>query len=100
MKASQQCWFGIVEHSEGVVLSVDYRFCVQKKVRRKFPEYTCDQVKHFFFVEFQNGMYTLEVSGDRKSIISCPISQAQPDWTDELEDPSKGVNLDLKECLN
>lgn len=48
MKASQKCGFGIVEHSEVVVLSVDYRFCVQKKVRHKFPEYTCDQVKHFF----------------------------------------------------
>lgn len=40
-------------------------------------------------------MYTLEVSGDRKSVISCPISGPQPDWTDEMEDPGKGVMLSI-----
>lgn len=40
MTASQRCGFGIVEHSEGVVVSVDYRSCLQKKVRRKFADYT------------------------------------------------------------
>lgn len=39
MEASQQCGFGMVEHSEGVVVSVDYRFCLQKNVRHKFPDY-------------------------------------------------------------
>lgn len=38
-------------------------------------------------------MYTLEVAGDRKSVISCPVSQPQPNCTDEMEDPSKGVTL-------
>lgn len=38
-------------------------------------------------------MYTLEVSGDRKSVISCPISEPLPDWTDEMEDPRKGVTF-------
>lgn len=39
MKASQRCGFGVVEHAEGVVVSVDYRFCLQKNVRQRFPEY-------------------------------------------------------------
>lgn len=40
MKASQQCGFGVVEHAEIVVLSADYRFCVQRKVRHTLPEYS------------------------------------------------------------
>lgn len=48
MTASQRCGFGIVEHSEGVVVSVDYRFCLQKKVRRQFADYTnVASYKHF-----------------------------------------------------
>ncbi|XP_056912809.1 proline-rich protein 36-like [Takifugu flavidus] len=63
MTASQRCGFGIVEHSEGVVVSVDYRFCLQKK----------------------DGMYKLELFGDGKSIISCPLmSEGQPEWTGEI----------------
>lgn len=44
---------------------------------------------------FQDGMYTLELFGDGKSIVSCPISEVQPEWTDETWDPSKGVTVSL-----
>ena len=40
-------------------------------------------------------MYTLEVSGDKKSVISCPVSEPQPEWTDEIEDPRKWVTLHI-----
>lgn len=34
---------------------------------------------------FQDGMYNLELFGDGKSIVSCPLmSEGQPEWTDEI----------------
>lgn len=32
MKASQQCRFSVVEHPEGVVVSVPYTSCLEKQV--------------------------------------------------------------------
>lgn len=41
-------------------------------------------------------MYTLEVSSDGISIISCPsFSEVQPEWSDEMEEPDKWVNSKL-----
>lgn len=36
MKASPRCGFSVVEHPEGVVVSVRYVSCLEKKVLCKF----------------------------------------------------------------
>ncbi|XP_071348346.1 titin-like isoform X2 [Trachinotus anak] len=64
MMASPRCGFSVVVHPEGVVISVHYVPCLEKK----------------------DGMYTLELAGDGEIKISCPsLSPAQ------TETPSKGV---------
>ncbi|KAK2822115.1 hypothetical protein Q5P01_022180 [Channa striata] len=56
MKASTICGFGVIVHPEGVVISVHYAPCLQKK----------------------DGIYTLELAGDGETTISCPsLSPAQ-----------------------
>ncbi|XP_023150640.2 uncharacterized protein LOC111585398 isoform X2 [Amphiprion ocellaris] len=58
MKVSQRCGFGIVVHPEGVVISVQYTPCLEKK----------------------DGFYTLGLSGDGETQISCPsLLVAQPE---------------------
>ncbi|XP_035526366.1 proteoglycan 4-like [Morone saxatilis] len=57
MKASPRCGFSVVVHPEGVVVSVRYTPCLEKK----------------------DGMYTLELAGDGETKVSCPfLSPAQP----------------------
>ncbi|XP_056247836.1 trithorax group protein osa-like [Seriola aureovittata] len=64
MTASPRCGFSVVVHPEGVVISVHYAPCLEKK----------------------DGLYTLELAGDGEIKISCPsLSAAQ------TETPSKGV---------
>ncbi|XP_049889308.1 uncharacterized protein LOC126383006 [Epinephelus moara] len=66
MKASARCGFSVVVHPEGVVISVRYAPCLEKK----------------------DGMYTLELAGDRETQISCPsLSPAQ---TEQPKKPVKG----------
>lgn len=36
MKASPHCGFGVVEHPEGVVVSVPYTSCLEEKVLCEF----------------------------------------------------------------
>ncbi|XP_078120595.1 uncharacterized protein LOC144526807 [Sander vitreus] len=50
MKASPRCGFSVVVHPEGVVISVRYTPCMEKK----------------------DGMYTLELAGEGETKISCP----------------------------
>ncbi|KAK5618731.1 hypothetical protein CRENBAI_012646 [Crenichthys baileyi] len=50
LTAAQRCIFGIVEHPEGVVISVRYAPCLMKK----------------------GGMYTLELAADAETKVSCP----------------------------
>ncbi|XP_051809223.1 adhesive plaque matrix protein-like isoform X2 [Acanthochromis polyacanthus] len=58
MKASLRCGFGLVVHPEGVVISVQYTPCLEKK----------------------DGFYTLGLSGDGETQISCPsLFVAQPE---------------------
>ncbi|XP_051257956.1 uncharacterized protein LOC127364437 isoform X2 [Dicentrarchus labrax] len=66
MKASPRCGFSVVVHPEGVVVSVRYTPCLEKK----------------------DGMYTLELAGDGETKVSCPfLSGAQPQPT---KSPVKG----------
>ncbi|XP_049453901.1 uncharacterized protein LOC125901924 isoform X2 [Epinephelus fuscoguttatus] len=65
MKASPRCGFSVVVHPEGVVISVHYAPCLEKK----------------------DGMYTLELAGDGEIQISCPsLSPAQ---TEQPKKPGK-----------
>ncbi|KAL7387284.1 hypothetical protein ABVT39_021378 [Epinephelus coioides] len=65
MKASPRCGFSVVVHPEGVVISVRYAPCLEKK----------------------DGMYTLELAGDGETQISCPsLSPAQ---TEQPKKPGK-----------
>ncbi|XP_034743300.1 tyrosine-protein phosphatase non-receptor type 23-like [Etheostoma cragini] len=50
MKASPRCGFSVVVHPEGVVLSVRYTPCMEKK----------------------DGMYTLQLAGEGETKMSCP----------------------------
>ncbi|XP_039671237.1 proline-rich extensin-like protein EPR1 isoform X5 [Perca fluviatilis] len=50
MKASSRCGFSVVVHPEGVVISVHYTPCMEKK----------------------DGMYTLELAGEGETKMSCP----------------------------
>ncbi|XP_027876341.1 uncharacterized protein LOC114146474 isoform X1 [Xiphophorus couchianus] len=50
LTAAQRCVFGIVEHPEGVVISVRYAPCLAKK----------------------DGMHSLELAGDIETKVSCP----------------------------
>ncbi|KAM7379013.1 hypothetical protein PAMP_004593 [Pampus punctatissimus] len=60
MRESPRCGFSVVVHPEGVVFSVRYVPCVEKK----------------------DGMYTIELAGDGETNISCPsLSAAQPEPT-------------------
>ncbi|XP_040000444.1 proline-rich extensin-like protein EPR1 isoform X3 [Xiphias gladius] len=66
MKASPRCGFSVVAHPEGVVISVHYALCLEKK----------------------DGMYTLALAGDGETKISCPsLSAVQPEPT---KSPAKG----------
>ncbi|KAF3699091.1 Profilin-2 Profilin II [Channa argus] len=60
IKASSICGFGVVVHPEGVVISIHYAPCLQKK----------------------DGMYTLQLAGEGVTTVSCPsLSPAQPEPT-------------------
>ncbi|XP_043990577.1 uncharacterized protein LOC122841370 isoform X2 [Gambusia affinis] len=50
LTAAQRCVFGIVEHPEGVVISVHYAPCLVEK----------------------DGMHSLELAGDVETKVSCP----------------------------
>ncbi|XP_036940132.1 uncharacterized protein LOC119011266 isoform X1 [Acanthopagrus latus] len=64
MKASVRCGFGVVVHPEGVVVSVHYVPCLEKK----------------------DGLYTLELAGYGQTKISCPsLSSAQHEGTKTTE---------------
>uniref|UniRef100_A0A3B4U2P1 Uncharacterized protein n=1 Tax=Seriola dumerili TaxID=41447 RepID=A0A3B4U2P1_SERDU len=63
MTASPRCGFSVVVHPEGVVISVHYAPCLEKK----------------------DGLYTLELAGDGEIKISCPSLSAP-----QTETPSKG----------
>lgn len=61
MKASSSCGFSVVVHPEGVVIAVHYAPCLEET----------------------DGMYTLELTGDGESKISCPsLSASQPEPTE------------------
>ncbi|KAG7525881.1 hypothetical protein JOB18_033205 [Solea senegalensis] len=76
MDASSKCGFSVVVHPEGVVISVHYAPCLEKK----------------------DGMYTLELTGDGQTKISCPVlfeTQPKPTGKDpekQPEMPGKGVH--------
>ncbi|XP_028987907.1 uncharacterized protein LOC114844593 [Betta splendens] len=58
MKASSTCGFSVVVHPEGLVISAHYAPCLEEK----------------------DGMYTLELTGDGESTISCPsLSASHPE---------------------
>ncbi|XP_040911108.1 protein piccolo-like [Toxotes jaculatrix] len=66
MKAAPRCGFSVIEHPEGVVISVHYAPCLEAK----------------------DGMYTLELAGEGETKISCPsLSEAQSETT---KVPAKG----------
>ncbi|XP_031711040.1 ras-associated and pleckstrin homology domains-containing protein 1-like [Anarrhichthys ocellatus] len=66
MKASPRCGFSVVEHPEGVVISVRYAPCLEKK----------------------EGMYTLELAGEGETKMSCPsLSPAQTEHTRPIDGP-------------
>ncbi|XP_034411727.1 protein piccolo-like [Cyclopterus lumpus] len=77
MKASTRCGFSVVVHPEGVVISVSYAPCLEKK----------------------DEMYTLELTGEGETLISCPsLSPGQTEHTrptdglkPQTETPRKGV---------
>ncbi|XP_041848161.1 uncharacterized protein LOC121644337 isoform X2 [Melanotaenia boesemani] len=69
LKASQRCMFGIVEHPEGVVLSVHYSPCLEK----------------------QNGLYTLELFAEGETKISCPA--LLPVHPQSAQVPAKGPQI-------
>ncbi|XP_037537211.1 adhesive plaque matrix protein [Nematolebias whitei] len=50
LTAARRCAFGIVEHPEGVVISVRFAPCLRKK----------------------DGLYTFELAADKETKISCP----------------------------
>ncbi|XP_029970991.1 uncharacterized protein LOC115405528 [Salarias fasciatus] len=56
MKASQRCLFSIVEHPEGVVISVNYAPCLKER----------------------DGLYSFELAGDGEMKITCPALQPAP----------------------
>ncbi|XP_054594668.1 uncharacterized protein [Nothobranchius furzeri] len=61
--AAQRCSFGLVEHPEGLVISVRYQPCLGK----------------------QDGLYTLELATDGETKISCPsLLAAQLEPTESL----------------
>ncbi|XP_068196062.1 uncharacterized protein [Antennarius striatus] len=60
MKSSSKCGFGVVEHPEGLVISVRYKPCL----------------------EIKDGMFTLELDADGETKISCPsMSPYRPEPT-------------------
>ncbi|KAM6918277.1 uncharacterized protein FYW49_007900 [Xenentodon cancila] len=67
LRATNRCMFSIVEHPEGVVISIRYTPCLAKK----------------------DGLYTLELGGAGETKISCPSLAAQPEPTKPEEGPSQ-----------
>nr|XP_046263984.1 proline-rich extensin-like protein EPR1 [Scatophagus argus] len=72
MIASPRCGFSVVEHPEGVVISVRYTPCLAKK----------------------DGMFTLELAGDVETKISCP--SLAPAQLEPTKSPSKGPEQQTK----
>ncbi|XP_026169717.1 extensin-like [Mastacembelus armatus] len=77
MVASSSCGFSVVAHPEGVVISARYAPCLEKK----------------------DGMYTLELTGDGETKISCPSlapvlpepPKPQPELQSEISKPQATV---------
>ncbi|XP_028329088.1 pollen-specific leucine-rich repeat extensin-like protein 1 [Gouania willdenowi] len=67
LKASHRCRFSVIEHPEGVVISIHYVPCIDKK----------------------DELYTLELSGDGETKITCPsLLVAPPQVRKNLTAPS------------
>ncbi|XP_035993812.1 uncharacterized protein LOC105925180 isoform X3 [Fundulus heteroclitus] len=73
LTAAQRCVFGIVEHPEGVVISVHYAPCLVKK----------------------DGMYTLELAADAETKVSCPPLSAAPHKLTESQVKGSGQESDI-----
>ncbi|XP_049602515.1 uncharacterized protein C6orf132 homolog [Syngnathus scovelli] len=66
-----KCGIGVVDNAKGVVLSVHYGACVEKK----------------------NGMYSVELAGEGATKISCPsMAQSLSEPTKSLESPNIGLH--------